>query len=212
MRDDNGGGMNIHDQLFNGVSTGHPFQCEIWEPEGVAVVIGYGQSAGQEVHLAACRRDGIGVIRRRGGGGAVVLSPGVLCLSCAFLSRKSDSPYYFFQQINTFLIALLAGRFGIAGLQMAGVSDIALNERKILGCSMFKSRALFFYQGSLLVHPDLSRIARYLAYPSREPDYRRQRGHVAFMTTLWQSGYPIALCDLVQALEEALPELRSIVL
>jgi lipoate---protein ligase len=201
--------MDIHDHLYERVAEEQPFLCEIWEPQGVAVVIGHGQTAEREAHLAACRKDGVEVIRRRGGGGAVVLMPGVICLSCAFISRQSDSPYHFFRQINLFLIGLLEQQFNVEGLNLAGVSDIALGGCKILGCSMFKSRALYFYQGSLLINPDLARIGRYLAHPSREPDYRLQRGHDEFVTSLWRRGYPIAQIELAQALEADRPALQA---
>jgi len=201
--------MNIHDDLYTRVGEGTPFLAELWEPQGIAVVIGHGQRAEQEVNLSACRRDGVPVIRRRGGGGAVVLMPGVLCLSCAFISRKSDSPYTFFQYINSWLIALLEQEYGLTGAQSAGISDIAVNGQKILGCSMFKSRTLFFYQGSLLLHPNLARLSTYLTHPSREPDYRRQRRHEAFVTSLWQLGYPLAMDRLAATLATGLAELQT---
>jgi lipoate-protein ligase A len=201
--------MDIHDHLYTQIDAAHSFLAEVWQPQGVAVVIGHGQSAEQEVHLSACRRDGVEVIRRRGGGGAVVLMPGVLCLSCAFISQKSDSPYYFFQEINTFLIGLLRQQFGIEKARPAGISDIALDEKKILGCSMFKSRSLYFYQGSLLVNPALSLIDTYLSHPSREPDYRGRRSHGDFVTSLWQSGHPVDIVGLTHTLEISLPDLQS---
>ncbi len=204
--------MEIHDLLYERVSEPEPFLFECWEPAGVAVVIGHGQTAAQEADLTACRRDGVVVIRRRGGGGAVVLMPGVFCLSCAFLSGKSDSPWFYFQQINLFIIDLLARRFGLEGLEPAGISDIALEGRKILGCSMFKSRHLYFYQGSMLVNPDLFRISTYLIHPSREPGYRRGRSHSDFVTSLWLSGYPLPINNLRQAFSEEAGALRALLI
>lgn len=204
--------MEIHDQLYLQITEANSFMSRIWEPQGIAVVIGHAQRAELEVQSDACRRDGVAVIRRRGGGGAVVLLPGVLCLTCAFISRQSDSPYHFFRQINTFLINLLSARFGVTGLRLAGISDIALGDKKILGCSMFKSRALFFYQGSLLLHPDLARIGRYLSHPSREPDYRQGRDHGDFITSLWEQGHRIPLAGLAAAMTAALPQLRDLLL
>ncbi|HOT96821.1 MAG TPA: hypothetical protein PLG50_15675 [bacterium] len=204
--------MDIHDRLYRKVGEKTPFLAELWEPRETAVVIGHGQRADQEVHLEACRRDGVAVIRRRGGGGAVVLMPGVLCLSCAFISGRSDSPYFFFQVINAWLIAFLQREFDITGAEAAGISDIAVNGQKILGCSMFKSRNLFFYQGSLLVHPDLSRIALYLAHPTREPGYRRLRGHADFVTSLQQLGRPISAAAVKDLLEAQLEALRALLL
>lgn len=204
--------MDIHDQLYTRVGPEIPFLAELWEPRGIAVVIGHGQRADQEVHLDACRRDGVAVIRRRGGGGAVLLMPGILCLTCAFISARSDSPYHFFQVINAWLIARLQQELADLGAEPAGISDIAVNGQKILGCSMFKSRNLFFYQGSLLVDPDLRRMAHYLTHPSREPDYRRLRGHAEFVTSLRQLGHPLPLAAVRQHLEAGLAELRSLLM
>ncbi|OPZ81576.1 MAG: hypothetical protein BWY77_00585 [bacterium ADurb.Bin431] len=138
--------------------------------------------------------------------------PGVFCLSCAFLSGKSDSPWFYFQQINLFIIDLLARRFGLEGLEPAGISDIALEGRKILGCSMFKSRHLYFYQGSMLVNPDLFRISTYLIHPSREPGYRRGRSHSDFVTSLWLSGYPLPINNLRQAFSGEAGALRTLLI
>jgi lipoate-protein ligase A len=201
--------MDIHDSLYLRVNAQSPYLLELWEPEDVAVVIGYGQTAGREVHMDRCRSEAVPVIRRRGGGGAVVLMPGVLCMTVAFMSQQSDSPYYFFNKINQFLIDTLSSRFGIQDLSLSGISDIAISGRKILGCSMFKSRNLYFYQGSLLVHPDLARIERYLQHPSREPDYRQGRGHGEFVTSLRGMGYQTEMTTLVDVLSQLCGDLQT---
>jgi len=51
---------------------------------------------------------------------------------------------------------------------------------------------LFHYQGSLLVNPKLQKIDRYLKHPTREPDYRQNREHLDFVTSLVQSGYHVS--------------------
>lgn len=204
--------MNLHDQLYLRITEEEPFRQVVWEPRGLAVVIGHSQVAEREVYLENCRADAVPVIRRRGGGGAVVLMPGVVCLTVAFNSRQSESPYFFFNKINAFLVDMLSARFLLHGLALKGISDIALEGRKILGCSMFKSRQLFFYQGSLLVRPDLQRIDRYLRHPSQEPDYRQGRGHGAFVTSLWESGYRLEIAQLKEALQQSSAALKGILL
>ncbi|NOY58481.1 MAG: hypothetical protein GXO75_06060 [Calditrichaeota bacterium] len=180
--------MDIHDNIYKKVTPDSPLLYELWEPQGIAVVIGYSQRAAVEANLQACRADGVPVIRRRGGGGAVVLLPGVLCFTTAFMSRASESPYYFFKKINQLLIEILQDRLGVRELSYRGISDIAIGGHKVLGCSIFKSRNTYFYQGSLLVNADLRRIAYYLRHPSKEPDYRNGRQHNDFMTTLEKNG------------------------
>ncbi|NLP12017.1 hypothetical protein GX408_16585 [bacterium] len=205
--------MNLYDDLMDGLSAAAPLRVVFWEPGSVAVVVGYSQQPAVEVHVDRCRREGIPVMRRRGGGGAVVLMPGILCLTCAFASLQSDSPYYFFQKINTFLVEQLARVFHVPDVRTAGISDLVINERKILGCSMHKSRHHYLYQGSLLVDPELALITRYLRHPSREPDYRKGRGHEAFVTSLTQEGYPLSVRQLRQGLEAGCTEqLASILL
>ncbi|MBN1540864.1 hypothetical protein JW992_01880 [candidate division KSB1 bacterium] len=194
----------IHDDLMNAVTAENPFCYSLWEPAEKLVVIGNSQKAENEVDLNACALAEVPVIKRRGGGGAVVLMPGVLCFSIAFLSELSDSPYFFFRLINAFLIRALEEHFSIEPLMQKGISDIALGERKILGSSMFKSRRLFFYQASLLVDPELEWIDRLLRHPSREPDYRRGRGHSDFVTSLRQAGYPLRVNQIENALSARL--------
>jgi len=198
--------VNLYDDLMDGLSAAAPLRVVLWQPTSIAVVVGYSQQPAVEVHMDRCRRDGVPVMRRRGGGGAVVLMPGILCLTCAFVSRQSDSPYYFFQKINAFLIEQLAHVFQVPDVRAAGISDLVINERKILGCSMHKSRHRYLYQGSLLVQPDLDLIERYLRHPSREPDYRKGRGHETFVTSLAQEGYPLSVRQLKQGLEAGCAE------
>ncbi len=181
--------MDIYDNMYKKITPDSRLLYKLWEPEGIAVVIGYSQRAAVEANLRACRADGVPIIRRRGGGGAVVLLPGVLCLTTAFLSHASESPYYFFKKINQLLIDILHSRLSIHGLNHRGVSDIAIGGNKVLGCSIFKSRNTYFYQGSLLVNANLQRISNYLRHPSKEPDYRNGRHHNDFLTTLKESGY-----------------------
>ncbi|MBN2000664.1 hypothetical protein JW935_24155 [candidate division KSB1 bacterium] len=181
--------MNIFDHLHEYLSPKMPFLFRIWEPDHIAVVIGYSQQAEEQVRLDMCEKDHIPIIKRRGGGGAVVLSPGIICSTIAFKCRTSDSPYYYFERINNFTIHVLSENFCIKGLHKNGISDISINDRKVLGCSIFKSRDTYLYQGSLLVHPPVALYEKYLQHPSKQPDYRRNRRHSDFVASLWQHGY-----------------------
>ena len=185
--------MYIRDDLYNKVTKSTPFVFEIWQPESIAVVLGSSQKPENELNLQQCREDGVPVLKRRGGGGAVVLMPGIVCFTIAFLSDAGDSPYYFFTKINNFIIAVLQEHFHVENLDLRGISDIAIGTIKILGCSIFKSRNLFHYQGSLLVNPDLAKIPHYLLHPSKEPDYRNGRSHLDFLTSLGESGYSMSV-------------------
>ena len=134
------------------------------------------------------RRDGIPLLRRRGGGGTVLLAPGQLVLA---LVAVVDSPYRNREHlcgINAWVTEALTA-LGVSGVRPRGICDLAIDGRKVLGASLFRRRTVLFYQSSLLVCCDLTLFGRYLRHPAREPDYRAQRAHAAFCTTLAEQGY-----------------------
>jgi lipoate-protein ligase A len=190
---------DIRDHLYEDITPDRDLIYDIWEPDSPVVVLGSSQSAEREARIDRCDRDGVPILKRRGGGGAVLLVPGVVCLSIAFHSTISDSPLYFFRQINAFIIRVLEASFDVQDLGQRGISDIAIGDKKILGCSMFKSRSTYFYQGSLLVDVPLTRLSTYLKHPSKEPDYRQGRSHRDFMTSLVQSGVPVTSPQMITA-------------
>ena len=147
----------------------------------------------------APRRDGIPLLRRRGGGGTVLLAPGQLVLA---LVAAVDSPYRNRQHlcgINAWVTEALM-ELGVSGVRPRGICDLAIDGRKVLGASLFRRRTVLFYQSSLLVCCDLTLFGRYLRHPSREPDYRAQRAHAAFCTTLAEQGYRLAPGRVADAL------------
>lgn len=177
--------MNIHldEDLIEHVRGGIPWTYRLWEPEQVVVVLGRSNKAAVEVYEQRCQEDEIPILRRRGGGGTVILSPGMMVIS---LVKQVQHQLYFqeyFRQINMLIIDALQG-LGIQELSQQGHSDLCLRDRKILGSSMFGSKNLIFYTASLMVTNDLALIDRYLKHPSQEPDYRQGRSHQEFLTTI----------------------------
>ncbi len=194
---------DIRDHLYEDITPDRDLIYDIWQPDSPVLVLGSSQSAEREAWIDRCDRDGVPILKRRGGGGAVLLVPGVVCLSIAFHSTISDSPFTFFRQINAFIIEVLEASFEVQGLDQRGISDIAIGDRKILGCSMFKSRSTYFYQGSLLVDVPLTVLSTYLKHPGEEPDYRQGRSHIEFLTSLVQSGVPVTVPQIVTVFAQA---------
>ena len=58
----------------------------------------------------------------------------------------------------------------------------------MLGASLRQTAKLVLYLGAFLVGDAVPLMERYLAAPSREPDYRAGRGHGAFCTGLARYG------------------------
>jgi len=159
----------------------------LWEPERTEAVLGAGTPEA-DVDLALCAARGVPVYRRRGGGGAVVLTRGCLVITAAYEASRRQFPTQWIGPIAEAVARALRG-LGLGGAQVRAMGDVAIGDLKVLGSSLYANREVALYQGSLLVDPDLDEIARYLPHPSREPDYRRGRSHAEFMTSLVRAGY-----------------------
>lgn len=169
-----------------------------WESPQHCVVLGRSTDAQLEVNLAACRQDGVTVLRRPSGGGAVVAGPGclmyavVLNLESRPHLRAVDLAHQFVLQCMAELLQPVAPR-----VVTAGISDLALPEPsgnesakspsplvKFSGNALRLKRNHLLYHGTLLYNFDLKRIGRVLATPTREPDYRENRPHRDFVANL----------------------------
>jgi lipoate---protein ligase len=198
------------DLLDQFLASGAP-TSRIYEPQETCAVLGAAGNPETDLFLDAMAADGVPWRRRRGGGGTVVLTPGQVVLACV---TTVDSPFRnkeYAVRINSWFTEALE-RLGIQGVQPRGISDLAIRERKILGTSIYRTRLVLFYQASLLVSNDLSLFTRYLAMPSRVPDYRAGRTHEDFCTTLRREGHSLSVADVMKALKEVvdvrLPVLR----
>lgn len=180
--------MNLDADLLESVKAGEPWAYRSWEAQELAVVLGRGNKADTEIYEKRCEIDNVPILRRRGGGGTVVLSPGVLVLSLLTHVKQRYHFQEYFWQINEYIIEALT-KTGLTELAQRGISDICLRQRKILGSSMYRSKDVLFYTASLMVSNDLQLLDRYLKHPSKEPDYRRGRKHHDFVTTI-QREYP----------------------
>ncbi|MGE5675494.1 MAG: biotin/lipoate A/B protein ligase family protein [Mycobacterium leprae] len=174
----------------------------LWEPQELAAVLGAGTPAG-DVNLPLCAMTGVPVYRRRGGGGAVLLGPGVVVITAAYRPEGRTFATQWVEPVARGIADALAD-LGVSEAHVKGLGDVALGERKILGSSLYARRDLVLYQGSLLVESDLSLIPQYLPHPSREPDYRRGREHLNFVTSLAESGHRLERGALYAALAERL--------
>ncbi len=174
--------------LYGAAQNAKPF---IFTYEQAACEIVHGPSCNvqKEIKVNNCLEDGVPVIERRGGGGTVVLSNG-MCITIAVGHRADRNALPIFGAIHSGMISLLEAN-GVKGLQQQGISDITIDNKKILGSSLYLGTKppLFYYQSCLMVCSDLNHLDRYLKHPPREPEYRNNRVHSAFCTTLHKAGY-----------------------
>jgi lipoate-protein ligase A len=164
----------------------------LWEPAHFFVVLG--RSSGiAEVHEAACRADGVAVLRRPSGGATVVAGPG--CLMYAVVLdlverpelRHVDRAHQFVLGRTATALAPLADGIALAGtsdLTIPAASSPGAAPRKFSGNSLRLKRDRLLYHGTILYDFPLERLERWLDAPARTPAYRDERGHEAFVTNL----------------------------
>lgn len=181
-----------------------------WVPPRKVVVLGNSQDPDRELRVTSVIRDGIPVHKRIGGGGAVLLSPGCVCVALRFRKRSGYSIKDYFALGSSVIIEMARNRLGIE-LFLRGISDLACatadGDRKVAGSSLYLPRDFGLYLVSVLVAPDLGPIGEYLLHPSQEPDYRLGRSHDRFLAGLSDAaGRPLDAEEVAGWLREAIPE------
>jgi lipoate-protein ligase A len=158
-----------------------------WIPQTPLLVLGNSQTPETELYVEAVQAAGVPVYQRKGGGGAVYLDTGCVCMAWRFEKRKDWSIQDYFGAGNGVIAQALRESFGITAVPR-GISDLAVQvtagDRKISGSSLYMPRDCALYLASILVSAPLQEWDRYLRHPSREPDYRGGRGHADFVVNL----------------------------
>ena len=154
----------------------------LWRPENYFVVLGHGNKWRNEVETAACAADGVPVLRRCSGGGTVLQGPG--CLNYSLILRQDNFSSDQVQAAFDFVLPRhrrCLEDLSLGSVSVQGLSDLTLGARKLSGNAQYRKRDYVLVHGTFLLHFDLSRIAKYLLLPAKQPEYRRQRSHDAFL-------------------------------
>jgi lipoate---protein ligase len=168
-----------------------------WEADEHFIVLGYSNKARTEAYLDRARQDGVPVLRRCTGGGAVLQGPGCLNYS---LILPITAPV---TETNR---SIMHRHAKAVGGEVRGQSDLSLGNLKFSGNAQRRRRRYLLFHGSFLLNLDIERIERLLPLPSREPDYRQHRAHRDFLMNIdlarrkiqdalqqtWQATQPVA--------------------
>ena len=188
------------DLLEEAVRLGRPrFRVYPWR--GRVVVLGRGSDPRREVRREALRDPAVSLLRRRGGGCAVLLDPGNLVVSLAFPAEGTGRITRAFDASLAWLLRGLEAA-GFRDIRREGISDLAQGDRKVGGTCLYRKTGLVYFSATLLAAPDLDLVERILPHPPREPAWRRGRPHREFMGALEgpkESGDPAALAPLLEA-------------
>ncbi|NOZ01532.1 MAG: hypothetical protein GXP54_06540 [Deltaproteobacteria bacterium] len=194
---------NCDDDLIEAVRNHGRSAMRVHHWDRVEVVIGRGGKADVELRLDQIRSDCVPVLRRRGGGCAVVLDPGNIIVSVVLPLPGVFGIKASFRRISEWLIRGLADA-GVPGVSQRGASDLTLDDRKVGGACIFRSKGLLYYSTTLLAAPDVGLVDRYLKHPPREPDYRLGRTHSEFMGRLMPDSHSTSVHDFARSLEKKL--------
>jgi lipoate---protein ligase len=162
-----------------------PPLVRFWEPRDYAVVLGASRRLRDEVHVDACRADGVPIFRRSSGGGTVLIGPGTLNVTVV-LPETAGPGLSAVDAAQRHVLDRIAGSIRHIGppVEVLAHGDLVLGDRKCAGSAQRRLRGWFLVHCSILYAFDLDRIGRYLSVPARQPDYRRGRPHREFLCNL----------------------------
>ncbi len=157
-----------------------------WEPRSYFVVLGYSNRISSDVNLRFCQENGIPVLRRSSGGGAILQGPG--CLNYALILNFRDAKHLgdvvratdFVMKRQEQALQTVLG----SDVRFREISDLTLAERKFSGNAQHRKRRFLLYHGTFLLSLDLGLLDRALPLPRKQPDYRRRRSHLDFLVNL----------------------------
>ncbi|CAE7232750.1 lplA [Symbiodinium natans] len=148
--------LKVEEYLMNAVKLTAP----LMSPGGNSVQVSV-ETTTRGYHRTAS--DGVDLVRRRSGGGAIFQDPGCSVFTFLFPSAEFDID----RNLETVLGAL--GRLGVQA-EKKGRNDLTFEDKKISG-SAFKhapDRGVSLHHGTVLVDTDLTALQRYLT-----PDKRK---------------------------------------
>lgn len=169
-----------------------------WESPQHFVALGYTNKAETEADTSTCSALNIPILRRASGGGTVLQGP--RCQSYALILDIAQRPEIAtIASSNAWIMerqARAVSQVLAEPIEVSGHSDLTLRGRKFAGNAQKRKRRFTLFHGTILLEGfDLKLLARSLKMPSRQPDYRAERGHLDFVCAL-----DIAQTDLKAAI------------
>ncbi len=160
----------------------------IWIPDKRYIILGASNKAEIALYIENVKQDNITVLKRPSGGQTVMLTPNNLIVAVAFHQPNGLQPKDIFDQINSLIISVLE-KEEIHNLSMKGISDIAIDGKKISGSAIYRKKDVLLYHAVINMGEPATTFERYLKHPTKEPDYRNGRKHSDFVTSLKEIGY-----------------------
>jgi lipoate-protein ligase A len=161
--DDAAASMALDEALLKLNSEGRsPNTLRFWRWQPSAVSIGYFQSLELEVDLEEARREGVQVVRRITGGGAVFHDTNGE-LTYSLVCREEELPRSILESYRVVCEGLVGG-LGFLGLraEFRPVNDVLVGGRKISGSAQTRRWGSVLQHGTILISPDVRLMFRVL--------------------------------------------------
>jgi lipoate-protein ligase A len=178
----------------------------VWQPEETVIVLGQSNSIESALYSDAVAKDGLRVTKRPSGGETVILTPSTIAFTVAKRFPVMIPFKEYFKMVNSVVVAGMQ-ELGVGRLGSKGISDITIDNRKILGSSMRKVHDKLVYHAVLNLGENPAIFGRYLRHPRREPDYRAGRSHSEFVTSMAGEGYRFTADEVMAMLDRRLARL-----
>ena len=119
-----------------------------------SIIIGKNQNTIEEINTEYVEKNGIIVVRRLSGGGAVYHDLGNLNYS--FITKDDGNSFHNFQKFTQPVIDALI-TMGV-NAQLSGRNDIEVDGRKISGNAQFSTRGRMFTHGTLMLNSEIENV------------------------------------------------------
>ncbi|WP_061246676.1 lipoate--protein ligase family protein [Leptospira noguchii] len=131
------------------------------------------------------------IVRRASGGGTVVHHPRENLNFTFFISLDVKPELYKVKESYDYFLSLVLRALKRQTLDASfrGKSDLTVLqnglEKKISGNAQFRKKGAVVHHGTLILKPSLiERVSKLLKHPPEEPEYRKNRKHSDFVTSL----------------------------
>ncbi|MFC2949966.1 lipoate--protein ligase [Virgibacillus sediminis] len=123
-----------------------------------SIIIGRNQNSVEEINTEYVDKNGIKVVRRLSGGGAVYHDEQNLNFS--FITKDDGESFQNFQKFTQPIVDAL-NKLGVPA-EMQGRNDLAVEGRKISGNAMFSTRGRMFSHGTLMLDSEIENVVEAL--------------------------------------------------
>ncbi|SHG74390.1 lipoate--protein ligase [Ornithinibacillus halophilus] len=123
-----------------------------------SIIIGRNQNTIEEINTDYVEENGIKVVRRLSGGGAVYHDEQNLNFS--FITKDDGESFHNFEKFTKPLVDVL-NELGVPA-ELQGRNDLAVEGRKISGNAMFSTKGRMFSHGTLMLDSEIENVVKAL--------------------------------------------------